>query len=126
MGARRRPDNATALAPEVLRSAGSLGERRHAVPEGSMRELHSIVEAFEQARASGKRAALATVVSVRGSAYRRPGARMLITQDGQTTGTISGGCLERDVILRAQPVIERGEPTLAPYDSTHQRPVHFR
>ena len=95
------------------------------MPEGSMRELHSIVEAFEQARASGKRAALATVVSVRGSAYRRPGARMLITEDGQTTGTISGGCLERDVILRAQRVIERGEATLATYDSTDEREVDF-
>jgi len=90
-----------------------------------MRELHSIVEAFEQARASGQRAALATVVSVRGSAYRRPGARMLVTEDGQTTGTISGGCLERDVILRAQRVIERGEATLATYDSTDEREVDF-
>ena len=90
-----------------------------------MRELHAIAEAFEQARSNGTATALATVVSVRGSAYRRPGARMLITEEGQTTGTISGGCLERDVILRAQRAMERGEATLASYDSTDEREVDF-
>ncbi|HME90123.1 MAG TPA: XdhC family protein [Myxococcaceae bacterium] len=90
-----------------------------------MRELHAIAESFEQARANGKATALATVVSVRGSAYRRPGARMLITEEGQTTGTISGGCLERDVILRGQRAIERGEATLATYDSTDEHEIDF-
>jgi len=90
-----------------------------------VRELHAIAEAFEQARSNGTATALATVVSVRGSAYRRPGARMLITEDGQTTGTISGGCLERDVILRAQRAIERGEATLATYDSTDEHEIDF-
>ena len=65
-----------------------------------MRELSGIVRAFEQTRLEDKATALASVVSVEGSAYRRPGARMLVTEDGQTTGTVSGGCLERDVILQ--------------------------
>lgn len=90
-----------------------------------MKELRAIAEAFEQARSNGTATALATVVNIRGSAYRRPGARMLITEDGQPTGTISGGCLERDVILRAQRVIERGEATLATYDSTDEREIDF-
>src|SRR6185369_14349142 len=83
-----------------------------------MKELRAILEASARARADGRAAALATVVEVRGSAYRRPGARMLITAAGQTTGAVSGGCLERDVILRAEQVIEQGEATLATYDTT--------
>jgi xanthine/CO dehydrogenase XdhC/CoxF family maturation factor len=90
-----------------------------------MKELRAIVGAFEQARSDGKASALATVVAVCGSAYRRPGARMLITEDGQTTGGVSGGCLERDVFLRAQQVIERGESTLAAYDTTGEDDIEF-
>src|SRR5689334_13090825 len=88
-----------------------------------MKELRAIARAFEHARSDGKACALATVVEVRESAYRQPGARMLIAQDGQTTGAISGGCLERDVILRARQVIERGESTLATYDTTDEDDV---
>jgi len=90
-----------------------------------MRELRAIVEAFGQARLNGKATALATVVAVEGSAYRRPGARMLITEDGRTTGTISGGCLESDVILRARPAIERNETSLVTYDSTGEDEIDF-
>ena len=90
-----------------------------------MRELHAIAEAFRQARSNGKAMALASVVGVQGSAYRRPGARMLITEEGQTTGTISGGCLERDVILRAQRTMDNAQATLATYDSTDEREVDF-
>ena len=46
---------------------------------------------------AGKRAALATVVRVRGSAYRREGAKLLVAEDGTTVGNVSGGCLEGDV-----------------------------
>jgi xanthine dehydrogenase accessory factor len=90
-----------------------------------MRELRAIVEAFGQTQADRKAAALATVVAVKGSAYRRPGARMLITEDGRTTGTISGGCLERDVVLRARRAIERSEPSLVTYDSTDEDDIDF-
>jgi len=70
-----------------------------------MRDLLQIVAAFEALAAAGKPAALATVVAVEGSAYRRPGARMLVAGDGRTWGTISGGCLERDVARRAMMLI---------------------
>lgn len=82
-----------------------------------MNELQSIIRAFGQARDSGLRAALCTVVQVEGSAYRRPGARMLITEEGQTTGSISGGCLERDVALRALGVIESRSAITVEYDT---------
>jgi len=61
-------------------------------------ELAAIIE---DRGASDRTAVLATVVHVRGSAYRRPGARMLILGDGRRIGTISGGCLESDVIRKA-------------------------
>src|SRR6185369_16770690 len=56
-----------------------------------MNEAQMIVEAFRRLE-TGQRAALATVVSVEGSSYRRPGARMLITESGETTGVLSDGC----------------------------------
>jgi len=82
-----------------------------------MNELQTIVNAYAEAQACGERAALATVVSVVGSAYRRPGARMLITESGKTFGTISGGCLERDVVERAAEVMDSGTPRIIEYDT---------
>ncbi|MFM8488522.1 MAG: XdhC family protein, partial [Bacteroidota bacterium] len=58
------------------------------------REIRQIVAAYDTARANGTRALLATVVHVEGSSYRRPGARMLVDENGMMTGAISGGCLE--------------------------------
>lgn len=66
-----------------------------------MNELATILERRRTARASTEDAVLATVVHVRGSAYRRPGARMLLLPDGTRLGTISGGCLETDVARKA-------------------------
>lgn len=62
--------------------------------------------------------ALATIVSVQGSAYRRPGARMLVVEDGSFEGTISGGCLERDVAIRAQTAIESRKTSVLQYSTT--------
>src|SRR6185369_15943469 len=51
-------------------------------------------------------------------AYRRPGARMFVTETNQRTGVLSGGCLEGDVAERALKVIETGRPVLVTYDTT--------
>src|SRR5690242_19755077 len=83
----------------------------------SMKELLDIVAAFEMLCAAGKPAALATVIGVEGSSYRRPGARMLVTEDGRTWGGVSGGCLERDVAARARGVIATGRPIICRYDT---------
>lgn len=82
-----------------------------------MKEIQDIISAFEQSQRHDQRAALATVVYTSGSVYRRPGARMLITESGQRTGSISGGCLENDVCERAQTVIESRTPVLVVYDA---------
>ncbi|MEZ2334863.1 XdhC family protein [Mucilaginibacter sp. RCC_168] len=82
-----------------------------------MKEIIDIVAAYEIAVKEGKKTALATVVLVEGSAYRRAGARMLITEDGQLTGAISGGCLEGDALRKARMVIMQQEPLLVTYDT---------
>ncbi|TWI94803.1 xanthine/CO dehydrogenase XdhC/CoxF family maturation factor [Mucilaginibacter frigoritolerans] len=82
-----------------------------------MKELIDIVASYNEANKQCKKTALATVVLVEGSAYRRAGARMLITEDGQLTGAISGGCLEGDALRKARMVILQQEPLLVTYDT---------
>ncbi|SMC00545.1 Xanthine dehydrogenase [Hymenobacter roseosalivarius DSM 11622] len=82
-----------------------------------MSEIRYLLAAYDAHRAAGRACALATVVHVSGSAYRRPGARMLVTEDGQLTGAISGGCLEGDARRRARQAIVRQRPALVTYDS---------
>lgn len=83
-----------------------------------MNEVRAIIEAFDEANARGERCALAIVVSVEGSSYRRPGARMLVCEDGASTGMISAGCLESDVIEHAKRVINTNRAKLVEYDTT--------
>jgi xanthine/CO dehydrogenase XdhC/CoxF family maturation factor len=90
-----------------------------------MKELLKIVTETEAARAAGKSVALATVVGIEGSAYRLPGARMLIVDGKWVGGSISGGCLEDDVVLRAQQAVARKEPSVAVYDTTSDDDIVF-
>lgn len=83
-----------------------------------MTEREAIIVAYQQATRQNVRGALATVVRVEGSAYRRPGARMFVTETNQRTGVLSGGCLEGDVAEHALKVIETGEPIVVTYDTT--------
>ncbi len=84
-----------------------------------MKELQNILSAFKQTQDDGHLAALATVVKTNGSVYRRPGARMLLTEAGQMIGCVSGGCLESDVFEKAQPLMfEHGEPVVVEYDTS--------
>lgn len=82
-----------------------------------MKEFQEIVEKVSRFN-QGERAVLATVVDVVGSGYRRPGARMLIDENGFGIGTVSGGCLEADVLERAKKVLASGEATVITYDTT--------
>jgi xanthine dehydrogenase accessory factor len=85
-----------------------------------MRELSAILEAIQESQRAGQTAILATVVQVEGSAYRRPGARMLLIEDGWRAGSVSGGCLESDLLERAGPLTASGEPSLLTYDTTEE------
>ena len=82
-----------------------------------MKEIREIIQSYEAALQQGKQTALATVVHVQGSSYRRPGARMLITEEGRLTGAISGGCLEGDAMRKALHVIREQRPALVTYDT---------
>ena len=82
-----------------------------------MKEIKTIVENLKISNSKGLKAALATVVKVYGSSYRRPGARMLIREDGFWFGSVSGGCLEGDVISKAKEVMKTGKSQLFKYDT---------
>lgn len=81
-----------------------------------MSEIDAILEAAATIHASGERAALATVVSVRGSSYRRPGARLLVPEHGAPVGLISGGCLEEEAARLAREAIRLNAPVLVTVD----------
>ena len=83
-----------------------------------MKEIKAIINAYDKIDKANTQAALATVVRVEGSSYRRTGARMLVTDDGIWVGGISGGCLEGDALKRARIAIAKSEPSLITYDTT--------
>ena len=83
-----------------------------------MSEITDVLTAIGSLSGSGQRMALATIVAVRGSTYRRPGARLLVPEEGAPIGNISGGCLEGDVADMARLVMEEGRARLAGWDLT--------
>ena len=83
-----------------------------------MKEIRTIVRAYNSIDFTQTQAALATVVRVEGSSYRRAGARMLVLDDGTYLGGISGGCLEGDALRRAQKGIMLGRSSVITYDTT--------
>ena len=85
-----------------------------------MKELNDIIRSYDKAVLQNKQTALATVVKVEGSSYRRPGARMLVTEDGELTGAISGGCLEGDALNKAMLAIFQQKNKLVTYDTTDE------
>ena len=82
-----------------------------------MKEIRGVLKLVAELR-EGETAVLATVVDLQGSGYRLPGARMLITAAGDTIGTVSGGCLEADVLERAKRVLDTGQAEVFTYDTT--------
>jgi xanthine dehydrogenase accessory factor len=85
-----------------------------------MKELNDIIRAYDKAVSQNKKTALASVVKVEGSSYRRPGARMLVTEVGLITGAISGGCLEGDALRKAQFAIFQQQNKLEIYETTDE------
>ena len=85
-----------------------------------MKEIREIINAYNKARINEKRLALATLVHLNGSSYRRPGARMIVDEEGQLTGAISGGCLEGDALRKAVFCIHTQIPKLVVYDTSDE------
>src|SRR5918911_4014793 len=80
-----------------------------------MKELLPDIERWREA---GKKVAVATVVQAYGSAPRRAGAKMAISEDGEFVGSVSGGCVENDVVEHAQQVLQQDQARLVPYGIT--------
>src|SRR2546428_8329090 len=81
-------------------------------------ETGDVLDFLARVLGAGQRAALATVVRVRGSAYRHEGAKLAVAEDGTTAGNVSGGCLEQDVREVALQVIRTGRAELRSYCSS--------
>ncbi|MEE8137569.1 MAG: XdhC family protein, partial [Thermoanaerobaculia bacterium] len=77
-----------------------------------MIEILSDLDRWQQ---ESEETALATLVRVRGSAPRLPGARLCMTRSGRMAGSVSGGCVENDVFERAMQVLDSGQPAVASY-----------
>jgi xanthine/CO dehydrogenase XdhC/CoxF family maturation factor len=79
--------------------------------------IQALLDAATTLRKTKEEFLIATVVDVRGSAYRRPGARMLVTRQRWIAGSVSGGCLEGDIVHKGFWRIENGEPVVVTYDA---------
>ena len=88
-----------------------------------MTDMQRMLATSARLRESGDPYAVATVVRIGGSTYRRPGARMLIDKEGDHMGMISGGCLEGEVALRATRTLERGVAQVAFFDMTDENEI---
>jgi xanthine/CO dehydrogenase XdhC/CoxF family maturation factor len=85
-----------------------------------MHELKHIVNAFKQAGKLNLRSVLATVVDLDGSSYRKPGVRMLILENDDMIGAVSGGCVEKEVLRQARSVFIDGKSKMMTYDGRYR------
>jgi len=85
-----------------------------------LHELKNIIRTAHLARQRDLKTVLASVVSLEGSSYRRPGVRMSIQEDGKMIGAVSGGCVEKEILRQAQSVFETGVPKLMTYDGRYR------
>jgi xanthine dehydrogenase accessory factor len=90
-------------------------EGRRAHDQGSRDVMKDVLEVRDRWTSQGKKVAVATVVSVKGSAPRAVGSKMVISSDGQMEGSVSGGCVENDVREHAIAVLESGTSRLVTY-----------
>lgn len=77
--------------------------------------MKEILPDLDRWQGEGEEVALATLVQVRGSAPRPPGARLALTRGGKMAGSVSGGCVENDVFEHALKVLDSGQPMIATY-----------
>ena len=80
--------------------------------------MKELLPDIDRWRARGEKVAIATVVATRKSAPRPVGSKLAVCQSGELAGSVSGGCVESDVVLAAQEVLAGGEPRLGTYGLT--------
>ncbi|HKU56076.1 MAG TPA: XdhC/CoxI family protein [Gaiellaceae bacterium] len=77
--------------------------------------MESVLTQGGRWRELGRKVAVATVVATRRSAPRPIGSKLVVSESGELAGSVSGGCVESDVVLAAQEVLAGGEPRLLTY-----------
>jgi xanthine/CO dehydrogenase XdhC/CoxF family maturation factor len=85
--------------------------------------IHELKEIINQTvinQQKGLKNVLATVVHLEGSSYRKPGVRMLISEDLNSVGAVSGGCVEKEIIHRAKSVFADNKPKIITYDGRYK------
>lgn len=88
-----------------------------------MKEIKSIVQLYNSLKSFDEKCAIAQVVRVEGSSYRREGARMIVFESGVFEGGISGGCLEGDALKRSQIAILKQQPSIVTYDTSKEKEI---
>ena len=83
-------------------------------------ELKDIIRSAKIAQSKGIKTVLASVVSLDGSSYRRPGVRMSIQENGKMIGAVSGGCVEKEILRQAQHVFKTNSSILMEYDGRYR------
>jgi xanthine dehydrogenase accessory factor len=82
--------------------------------------MQDILPDIEKWRAQGEQIAVATVVHMAGSAPRRPGAKLAVSEKGEIAGSVSGGCVEPAVIETAMEVMKNGQPQMLEFGLTEE------
>jgi xanthine dehydrogenase accessory factor len=85
--------------------------------------MRDVLPDIEKWRARGERVALATVVSMAGSAPRKPGAKLAVSEKGELSGSVSGGCVEPAVVHAAMEVMKNGKPQMLEFGISEEENI---
>jgi xanthine dehydrogenase accessory factor len=77
--------------------------------------MKEVIADIDRWQAAGRRVAIARVIGVEGSGPRDPGATMVVSEDGEVAGSVSGGCVEGAVVAEALEVLESGKPKVCTF-----------
>ncbi len=83
-------------------------------------EFKKLIQEYNNTKSIGLKSVMASVVSLDGSSYRRPGVRMLITENGKMYGAVSGGCVEKEILKQSASVFKTGKPKIITYDGRYR------
>ena len=85
--------------------------------------MRDVLPDIEKWRARGEQVAIATVVSMAGSAPRRPGAKLAVSEKGELSGSVSGGCVEPAVVHTALEVMKNGKPQMLEFGISEEENI---
>jgi xanthine/CO dehydrogenase XdhC/CoxF family maturation factor len=85
--------------------------------------MRDVLPDIEKWRARGERVAIATVISMAGSAPRRPGAKLAVSEKGELSGSVSGGCVEPAVVHTAMEVMKSGQPQMLEFGISEEQNI---